>query len=217
MKVWLANRPHNIHHSSSLASDHVQLIPLCSLRRLRVVLSFFQFTLMTLFWLGVMTLVFFLRRLISNNTLAFVTWGVLDTFWGLSLHIRTGSLLWPSESMPLTCLRRQDFLGASHRPRPWKVAHSFGILHLHSLRMLTAIGDCWASWYISPSLALILYKRLGLESVHARTSISSLKGSSMGSSIHQASPKERAHLSMTRSSLYWSLLWRWVWRWQGIL
>ena len=159
-RVHVLGLPSLVALSPPLASHPARLIPPCSLRRLGVVLSFLPFMLMKIFWLGVMTLVFLLRRLIYSNTSAFVTWGVLDTFLGSIFLIRKGSSLWPNGSMPFTCLRRHNFLGSSQRPHPWKLADSFGIIRLHSLRMLTAIGDCWASWYISLSLASTLYTRL---------------------------------------------------------
>ena len=48
-RVHLRGLPSLVAFSPPLASHHAQPIPLCSLRRLRVVLSFLQFMLMTLF------------------------------------------------------------------------------------------------------------------------------------------------------------------------
>ena len=71
---------------------------------------------------------------IYSSTLVSMTLRVLNTLLELSLHI-----------MPLTCFKRQDFLSASRRPHLWKLARNLGIILLHSLRMLIAIEDYWAS------------------------------------------------------------------------
>ena len=72
-------------------------------------------------------------------------------------------------------------------------------------------GDCYRRFlgkliYLTVTCPDIIYVVSVLSQFIQNNSTSSLGGNSTGSSIHQASHRERAYLSMTQSSPYRSLL-----------
>ena len=160
-KVHVLGLPSFVAFSPPLASYHAHPIPLCSLRRLRVVLSFLQLCWWHYFnseW--VMTRVFLLQRLLYyNNTSKFVTWRVLDTFgdqvcssWGEAHFDPVELCPWHASGDMTSWVQAKDL---THGSSPIVL-----VLCFHSLRILIAIKDCWASFYISPSLAPIFHTRL---------------------------------------------------------
>ena len=73
-------------------------------------MPFLQFTLMTLFWLGVMTLVLFLRGLIYSNTSTFETWRP-RYFLGIEFAHQDRKLALTQQKYALDMLKETRLLG----------------------------------------------------------------------------------------------------------